>query len=260
MSFHVVLPSNSSFELYPDNTLADFRVRLAKPIKLSEPYEVALEEIAYPRLSHDFESGETDITVSEFQWIGEEGTPEHKVEEIFNDRVVIHCSTKNGTRTLLWYINNGLMQHGWKLIMSAKDKFTLVRKEGTKRVLQLDAKLAFALGFAKEPFAYNVVATQEGPYASPMLFQSKQMFVYVNVIAPQLVGDSQVPLLRICIPQNSTNFSDYTSEKYIRPYYLPVCKEKIDEIHIQIRTHTGEIFPFPSGAPLICKLHFRPSQ
>jgi hypothetical protein len=93
-------------------------------------------------------------------------------------------------------------------------------KQIQKKVLQIHAKLAYALGYAKEPFIYNIVATQTAPYPSPMLFESKQMFVYADIVEPQLVGDTQVPLLRICIPSRLNNYSDYMTEKYIRPYYL----------------------------------------
>ena len=48
MSMYVVVPSNSSMDYYPDNTLASFRVKLGKPLILDGPYEVALTEIIYP--------------------------------------------------------------------------------------------------------------------------------------------------------------------------------------------------------------------
>ncbi|CAF1137833.1 unnamed protein product [Brachionus calyciflorus] len=47
MSFYVTLPSNSSMDLYPENTMTDFSVLLKEPIRLDVQYEVALVELTY---------------------------------------------------------------------------------------------------------------------------------------------------------------------------------------------------------------------
>ncbi|CAF0736019.1 unnamed protein product [Brachionus calyciflorus] len=47
MSFYVTLPSNSSMDLYPENTMTDFTVLLKEPIRLELQYEVALDELTY---------------------------------------------------------------------------------------------------------------------------------------------------------------------------------------------------------------------
>ena len=50
------------------------------------------------------------------------------------------------------------------------------------------------------------------------------------------------------------------TEKYIRPYYVPVNTNYIDTVDIQIRTTTGYYYPFLSGDPVILNLHFRPRK
>ena len=47
MSFYVTLPSNSSMDLYPQNTISAFTVSLKEPIRLETNYEVALVEMTY---------------------------------------------------------------------------------------------------------------------------------------------------------------------------------------------------------------------
>ncbi|CAF1087084.1 unnamed protein product [Brachionus calyciflorus] len=47
MSFYVTLPSNSSMDLYPENTMTDFTVLLKDPIRLEVQYEVALVDLTY---------------------------------------------------------------------------------------------------------------------------------------------------------------------------------------------------------------------
>jgi hypothetical protein len=46
-SFKVYLPSNASFDLFPDNTATDYRTRFDKPIELNGNWEVGVESISY---------------------------------------------------------------------------------------------------------------------------------------------------------------------------------------------------------------------
>ena len=47
--FYLTLPSNSSMEYFPGNTLTSFKTKLAQPIELTGEWEVALSEFQYPR-------------------------------------------------------------------------------------------------------------------------------------------------------------------------------------------------------------------
>ena len=46
--FYITLPSNASLDVYPNNTLTKYTVRLPRTLYLKEGYEVALAEIMYP--------------------------------------------------------------------------------------------------------------------------------------------------------------------------------------------------------------------
>ena len=47
--FYLTLPSNSSQEYFPDNTLTDFITKLPSTIELTNEWEVGLAEIMFPR-------------------------------------------------------------------------------------------------------------------------------------------------------------------------------------------------------------------
>jgi hypothetical protein len=49
MSFYVILPSNSSFEYYPENTLNNYTTKLHSTLRLGRKYEVGLVEMSYPQ-------------------------------------------------------------------------------------------------------------------------------------------------------------------------------------------------------------------
>ena len=59
--FFVTLPSNASPLVYPNNEICQFRTKLAKPIILSQAYEVGLIEIQYPRVWNSFTENDSKI-------------------------------------------------------------------------------------------------------------------------------------------------------------------------------------------------------
>ena len=62
-SFKLYLPSNACPDVYPNNTPADFRTVLDKPIELEGNWEVGLESICYSPQIHDDESEKATITL-----------------------------------------------------------------------------------------------------------------------------------------------------------------------------------------------------
>ena len=63
----MVLPSNSSMNLFPDNTLSNFRVKLAKELVLPGDWGVALTTISYPRSWYTIGDDGVDITIKTYQ-------------------------------------------------------------------------------------------------------------------------------------------------------------------------------------------------
>ena len=60
--FYLTLPSKSSMEYYPENTVANFKTRLANPISLEGDWDVALFEIQYKRMWYTINYEDTQIT------------------------------------------------------------------------------------------------------------------------------------------------------------------------------------------------------
>ena len=46
--FHIVLPSNASGDVYPDNTIASYKTHLSQPIQLNGSWMISLLEVIYP--------------------------------------------------------------------------------------------------------------------------------------------------------------------------------------------------------------------
>ena len=73
--------------------------------------------------------------------------------------------------------------------------------------------------------------------------------IYCDLISPQYVGGSLVRCLRTYT---------YQPIEFTNVYYLPVVRQKITNIRIEILTQGGERVAFPSGeTPSTLVLHFR---
>ena len=61
--FYLTLPSNSSMEYFPANTLTNFKTKLAQPLELIGEWEVALSEFQYPRSWYNLRNLDNHIYV-----------------------------------------------------------------------------------------------------------------------------------------------------------------------------------------------------
>src|SRR5688572_30046616 len=70
--FYLTLPSNSSQEFFPDNTLTEFTTKLPSTIELTNEWEVGLPEIMFPRSWYTIpKNGRTiivDYRVCDMDW------------------------------------------------------------------------------------------------------------------------------------------------------------------------------------------------
>lgn len=129
---------------------------------------------------------------------------------------------------------------------------------GNIGALMIDRKIARIIGLKQGQF---IKCETEKVYAkfkpNVKLYTPRCLYIYTDIIAAQIVGDSNVPLLRavpIDIKESSTVY-----EIFIHPYYMPLVKHSFDTIEINIRTSTGELVPFEGGL-LNKTLHFRKKQ
>ena len=80
------------------------------------------------------------------------------------------------------------------------------------------------------------------------------MYVYCDVAAHAIVGDTKAPLLRVC--NVSGNHGDTVRHTYVQPHYVPVGRRDFDTIEIAINNELGKPMPFEYGK-FVITLHFR---
>ena len=91
----------------------------------------------------------------------------------------------------------------------------------------------------------------------------KLIFIYVNIIEYQYVGDTEAPLIRVIdSKQHLKNGSPCEIEQTHRIVfsnleYKKLLSKNFQSIEIQLRTETGQLVPFAGTGKVILTLNFK---
>jgi hypothetical protein len=245
-SFFVVLPSNASSKVFPNNSMSDYTTKLSQTIDLAN-YEVALTEIQYDNRWHNVDV-ETTMYIKKFNGI--RGT------------ITIPPGVYTSVEEIVDYIHTSFDE------MRIADTFTIEYDSKSRKVtfkmydtydmFTLTDRLAAHLGFVEKK-QFTKVDLDSDTYTSDSYTDIERgmtaLFVYTNIIKPQIVGDVSVPLLR-AVPIKEKQSHALRAEEFRHPMYFPTIHEVTDLIQILIKRDNGEAVPFKSGK-VIATLHFR---
>lgn len=249
MSFYVHLPSNGSQTLYPSNTPTNFTISL--PIKLQcNPleYEVGLTEISYFSCLKVL----TGIHEDNLIVVKNASTDVRKIfvkiknyESVFELIEEINETLEKGLIGILkvhYFENKKRVRIGFNDI-------------GKEYKLQISKKLSLILGFEGETeFLGNQEHLSKLP---PSLYAGfHHIFIYCDIIEPQIVGGSMVPLLRMI---SNTNNGFSVVHHFTAPYYYKIAKSEISNITVLLCDEFGEQIKLDKG-PLNLTLHFKRKQ
>ena len=99
----------------------------------------------------------------------------------------------------------------------------------------------------------KILKSKESPHVAE-LHSITSIYIYCNIVQPQIVGNTMVPLLRT-IPV-SGNSGDVITKTFTNIQYVPVQTKSFEDIEILLRTDTGDPVPFERGK-VIATLYFR---
>ena len=99
----------------------------------------------------------------------------------------------------------------------------------------------------------KVRKSKESPYVAD-LHGITSIYVYCNIVQPQIVGNTSVPLLRT-IPVSEKS-GDVITKTFTNIQYVPVQTRSFEDIEILLRTDTIDPVPFERGK-VIATLYFR---
>ncbi len=243
MSFYVTLPSNSSMEFFPNNSLTNYITKLKRNIKLEGEYEVALVELMYPQNWKYKRDG--NIIFKESKRI-----------ETFK----VKFSNYDTIENLIVAINEFAVKKTLPLqctFVELKVTFQIT----SALVIEFTDGINDELGIKYTKMSTGTdPATFNGQISQNYIKSISSLYVYTDIIDYQYVGDTFAPLLRIVgVNENFENHGKYIDQIFTSPHYIPLSRYSIDTVEINIRDDTGEAIHFESGKVLV-KLHFRPKS
>lgn len=267
--FYLTLPSNASADVYPNNKIGDYKVRLADRIRLPrEQYEIALMQITYVHSVNTFDSGKKDhilycfdgnveheIPLGHLSFTSPEDLIEHLNFTLRRALLKIYKNVEDGSEVDVHDKNNNIRHEA----IYFRQK-TSLHKVAFKNAMQeecrisISEKLAAILGFAE-----TVFPSSPRDYLAELIPDicagGYSLFVYCDLVEPQFVGDKKTPLLRQVPFQ--TQEGDVADLRFSVPYYIPLHTSDFDTVHIRIANESGEIVPFTQGLVSVT-LHIRP--
>lgn len=241
MSFYVTLPSNSSLEVFPNNTTTRFSTKMHAPIRLEGSYEVALVEIMYPVswknrtdgvIILKYEDVKVEYIVS-FPVYGSMSELTSSIANHFKDSEIGLAMTYNAPSQRILI---GMMP-GVTLVFTngIENEFGFTKNE----LKSTDEQSEFISDFVLKDHLNNV----------------NGLYVYSDIVEYQFVGDVYAPLLQV-VASNVAKDATYVDKIYDSPHYITVSRNNIDTIEINILTDLGEPISFTKGR-VVVKLHFR---
>jgi len=125
----------------------------------------------------------------------------------------------------------------------------------------LPEKLARSLGFEDKCLLPNTdwtfVTFEKGEHQANRAIDLSggmyNIFIYSDIVKPQFVGNTLVPLLRIV---NISGEEGKAVTETFRPYYLPINKLEFDTVQIVLCNEFGEEIQFEKGQAIVT-LHFK---
>lgn len=253
--FYLTLPSNSSMNYYPNNTVANYTVHLPSVVQLSGggEWEVALVEAHYPC---SFLTVGKDAHIYLYVTDADEKTKSILVlvnVEPGNYKDIDELLTTLNANTKL-----KLFQCEFE---HDKDtgKVELIATGETIKQIELSPTLALQLGY--DVNGVDLIKHRKA-IRPPNLLAGipSHMYVYCDLAEPQLVGDTVAPLLKIVnIDAKNYTYGANNIVHFTDPHYVPIVKSSFESVEIDLRNNTGQNLPFQFGSTCM-KLHLRKEQ
>jgi hypothetical protein len=253
MEHYVTLVSNASMDIFPDNKLSSFRTRLPYVHDFSDgEWLVALTELTYTKSWFNVTEGAhvspAFMDTGELVGGGMASAAKSKIKPGYYVK----------TQDLIDHINSVMNQwpRGPEIVQQPVLHLKSNQKVALKQtgVFKLNEYVSRDYGalFDRELQSLLGIKDDRAAFLDQGL---TSLFIYADIIKPQVVGDSLSPLLRTVGVNSDVDFGQNVTEIFESPYYLPLSQTRFQEISINIRGDTGEAPYFQFGRTAVT-LHF----
>lgn len=269
-SFYLTLPSNSSTEYYPNNTVTNYITQLSQPITLEGEWEVAVVEMIYPctfltigENSKIFLYSQKTVEPTTTTTSTRGNEPEEKKEE--EDSITIPVlktysipkGEYNNERELVDTINRFTDFSKYALFDFDRNtkKITILARP---QVFQIEMTQTLALQLGFDPNETDLKTNNKSIRPTDLhLGLPHQIYIYCDIVDMQFIGDTVAPLIQT-VAVDTTNYTHGSSRsvQFLNPHYVPVLKSSFQSVEMDLRDHTGSPLTFQFGTSCV-KLHFK---
>ncbi len=241
--FYVTLPSNTSTDTFPNNTPSEYTAKLSQRIELSGEWEVALHTISYVKWN--------TIKLNR-----------ESVHYVVSDATT--STKKTGSQLKDYYANvkEYIADMNASILEADKGKIVFAIQSGKVTItlesgysVHLRKEQAIILGFLTfndSDIVKKITATETGSYEAN-LHRETSIYVYCDIIEPQIVGNKAVPLLDIIWDKEKGKREITHSTENL--HYVSVRTKSFEEVKVLLRSSTNERISFEHGHTSIT-LHF----
>jgi hypothetical protein len=273
------------------NKTNDFRIQLPYPIQLTGPgWEVALVEIMYPRSWNNINES---VVPLQHQLLSDSELPENCIQITMPTRYATSSTTNYHFKTHTLTVPGGYYDTVDKLVEALnKETELLIITDGTDKTnvettkwlrkelpnwlqfsynpiiqrisiwvsdkvkfVRISEHLKYMLGFDDKDVDEFLPGNKYlARFPTDLRGGTDSLYVYCDLVEPQIVGNVRVPLLRT-VPVTGS-YGQVIDEIFHSPHYMSLQQTSFSSIHLTINSDTNEPLRFQFGKSVI-KLHFR---
>lgn len=288
--FFIMLPSNASMNLYPDNKTSKFKINLPNTLNLDmAKWEVGLSEFQFQHSWYNVREGRNKVVKQFLKLNTKEMNRLFQISHLpAADKKGEKEKTRKRTAPSAEKLIDVSMQYSRDIVIppghySSVNEIIkqLILNDSTKAWRKIDytydtlsgrsavilpkrcrlnlngSDVERCLGFNENTVLENK-GNKKLTLSSFSLASTENMYkaiyVYTDIIENQFVGDVRVPLLRV-VPVTS-QYGDICCIKYDKPYFIPLSRSNIQTIEVNLMDDTGNLISFEAGKSIIT-LQFR---
>ena len=267
--FSLPCESNSSMDVYPNNTASHFTVNMRQQLELDDQWEVGLSELQFPCAWDNVRRGSNKFLV---RWRFQDKSMDKR---LFIIPKVVPTGYYPDTESLLVKIKELIMKHAVGILKGVVLEYDIVSRRITIKTkdvtltrasdgrdykvnasIKLKGDIARLLGFADDELIPSNME-KISPYIASPSGGFHQMYVYSDLIQPQPHPDGNVPVLRVIAVEHDRQEKKYTSIEFTQPYFMALSKSHITGIEFKVADATGNPVGFSHGNTVVTLLFRR---
>ena len=264
-NIRLVLPSDSSFDYFPDNTTSNFSVKLPTPVHLTDQWEIGLDEVILPNQICNIRKNKNEIVIYRK---AAEGTDAVNKSLNFPKRTIYFPPGYYRSVTeIVNFINSkigfAVAKKNKKKVKKISIKYNSISNRVTVIPLRnygihfgADIREIFGFSSLKKNVNYSNhfvnFAKRSAELHASVIRTIDNIIVYSDVVGDSRVGHSMSSILRIVnISKEAITGMGSTSLTFDPVYFSPLKFHQFDTITIQLYDQKGTLLEFESGEVVV---------